>query len=274
MPPKYTKKYVPKKKQSKFQRYARKGRKVLKTTAQVAADVARLAVAVGYMSSRLNVEKKYKDEDVNTGSFGQANGNANGIYMQDVTPAMTQGTGSAQRVGNSIKLTGLSFPVQFSGQSHTFTARKIKMMLFRVSSANNSVTLTDTISDYFDVNPLNGIIDYNSPKAYRSHKHDGIKLIRQKVYSLPAVPTTLVGADDEANAEERSGFSTKFNVKLDDVLRFNSNGDILPDGTKYYMFFFADKGTVANASTLDIPIPSIDSGVQFRLSQRSWWVDN
>ena len=274
MPPKYNKKYVPKKKQTKFQRYARKGRKVLKTTAQVAADVARLAVAVGYMSSRLNVEKKYKDIDVNTGSFGQANGNANGIYMQEVTPNMPQGTGSAERVGNSIKLTGLSFPVQFSGQRQTFTSRKIKMMLFRVSSANNTVTLTDTINDYFDVNPLNGIIDYNSPKAYRSHKHDGIKLIRQKVYTLPAVPTTLAGNDDEVSQEERSGFSTKFNVKLDDVLRFNSNGDTYPDGTKYYMFFICDKGVVTTASTLDIPITSVDTGVQFRLSQRSWWVDN
>lgn len=270
----YKKKYIPKKKETKLVRYARKGRKVLKTTVQVAADVARLAVAVGYMSSRLNVEKKFKDVDVNTGSFAQANGNANGIYMQDVTPSMIQGTGSAERVGNSIKLTGLSFPVQFSGQANTFSARKIKMMLFRVSSANNSVTLTDTINDYFDVNPLNGIIDYNSPKAYRSHKHDGIKLIRQKVYSLPAVATNSAGNDDEVEGYEASGFSAKFNVKLDDVLRFNSNGDSLPDGTRYYMFFIADKGTVVTNSTLDIPVTIRDSGVQFRLSQRSWWVDN
>lgn len=270
----YKKKYTPKKKETKLVRYARKGRKVLKTTAQIAADVARLTVAVGYMSSRLNVEKKYKDRDVNTGSFGQANGNANGIYMQDVTPNLSQGTGSAERVGNSIKLTGLSFPVQFSGQAHTFTARKIKMMLFRVSSANNSVTLTDTINDYFDVNPLTGIIDYNSPKAYRSHKHDGIKLVRQKIYNLPAVHSTLAGDDDSASAEERAGFSAKFNVKLDDVLRFNDNTDVLPDGTRYYLYFICDKGTVTTTSTLDIPIPSYDTGVIFRLSQRSWWVDN
>ena len=45
-------KYVPKKKESKFRRYARKGRKVLKTTAQVAADVARLSAAVAYMGPR------------------------------------------------------------------------------------------------------------------------------------------------------------------------------------------------------------------------------
>jgi hypothetical protein len=261
----------------KYKKYVPRPRKVIKTTATLASLARDVMIMKGLTSSvmaGLNTEKKYQDKDVFTGAFGQANGNANGIFMMDVTPAMPQGIGSAQRIGNSIKLTGLSFPVQFSGQSHTFTSRKIKMMLFRVSSANNGVTLTDTISDYFDVNPLNGIIDYNSPKAYRSHKHDGIKLIRQKVYSLPAVPTTIVGNDDEVSAEERSGFSTKFNVKLDDILRFNEDGHSFPDGTRYYMFFLADKGTVTNASTLDIPIPSIDTGVQFRLSQRSWWVDN
>jgi len=271
----YKKKYVPKKKENKFTRYARKGRKVLKTTAQVAADVARLSVAVAYMGSRLNVEKKYQDRDVNTGSFGQANGNANGIYMQDVTPVISQGTGSSARVGNSLKLTGMSFPVQFSGQSKTMSARKIKMMLFRVSSANNSVTLTDTINDYFDVNPLTGIIDYNSPKAYRSHKNDGIKLIRQKVYTLPAPTINMFGNDDEINEVEASGFSTKFNVKLQDIIRYNTNGDSLPDGTKYYMFFLTDRGVVTtDATTLDIPILAHDTGVRFRLSQRSWWVDN
>jgi len=270
----YKKKYVPKKKENKFTRYARKGRKVLKTTAQVAADVARLSVAVAYMGSRLNVEKKYKDVDVNTGSFGQANGNANGIYMQDVTPAISQATGGAGRIGNSLKLTGMSFPVQFSGQANTFSARKIKMMLFRVSSANNSVTLTDTINDYFDVNPLNGIIDYNSPKAYRSHKNDGIKLIRQKVFSLPAPTINTASDDNSIEPYEASGFSTKFNVKLQDILRFAGNDQALPDGTRYYMFFIADKGTVTADSTLDIPVQIRDSGVQFRLSQRTWWVDN
>jgi hypothetical protein len=105
------KKYIPKKKPSRFTRYARKGKKVLKTTAQVAADVARLSAAVAYMGGRLNSEKKYKDRDVITGNFGQVNHNANGIYMIDVTPSIAQGTDSDERIGNSLKLTGMSFPI-------------------------------------------------------------------------------------------------------------------------------------------------------------------
>ena len=171
-------KYVPKKKESKFRRYARKGRKVLKTTAQVAADVARLSAAVAYMGARLNVEKKHLDVDVVTSSVGQTYGEADGIAMLDVTPSIGQGVSRAQRVGNSLKLTGMSFPCQFTGHEKCMAGRKIRMMLFRVTSANNGVSLTDMKNDYFDINPLSGIVDMGSQRQYRNGKHDGISLKR------------------------------------------------------------------------------------------------
>lgn len=244
--------------------------------ASLARDVKMLQLATQGIKLGLNTEKKYVDRDVFTGTFGQVNINANGIFMVDITPTMAQGLGSANRIGNSVKLTGISLPVQFSGEIGTVSARKIKMMLFRVSSADNGVTLTEAIEDYYDPNILNGVIDMNSQRAYRTHKHDGIKLIRSKTYNLPAVPTTLIGDDDNVGDQEQSGFSTKFNVKLNDVIRFNANADSLPDGTRYYLYFFADKGNCSNtsSSTLDVPITSGQTGVRFRLGQRSWYVDN
>lgn len=255
---------------------AYKGVKTATNLASLARDVKMLQLATQGIKLGLNTEKKYIDRDVFTGSFGQVNLNANGIFMQDITPTMTQGLGSANRIGNSIKLTGISLPVQFSGEFNTASARKIKMMLFRVSSADNGVSLTETIEDYYDVNVLNGIIDMNSQRAYRSHKHDGIKLIRSKTYTLPAVPTTSMHNDDIIDDIEQSGFSTKFNVKLNDILRFNANGDSLPDGTRYYLFFMTDKGNcnTTTLSTLDVPVTTANSGVRFRLGQRSWYVDN
>jgi len=272
----YKKKYVPKKKETKFTRYARKGRKALKTTAQIAADVARLSVAVGYMSSRLNVEKKFKDRDVVSGQFAQANASGNGIYMMDVTPAISQGIDSDERIGNSLKLTGMSFPIQFSGALRTVSARKLRVMLFKVTAADNGVNLTEAINDYFDVNPINGIIDMNSPKAYRKHTHDGIKLIRSKVYTLPAAASTDYKDDNIVEAEEKSSFMAKFNVKMDEVVRYNSSTDIHPDGCRYYMYFFADKGNcgTTSATVPNVPITETETGVRFTLAQRYWWVDN
>lgn len=269
------KKYTPKKKTSRFTRYARKGKKVLKTTAQVAADVAKLSAAVAYMGTRLNVEKKYKDRDIITGNFAQVNNDANGIYMIDVTPSIAQGIDSDERIGNSLKLTGMSFPIQFSGNAETFSSRKIKVMLFKVTSADNGVNLTEAINDYYDVNPVTGILDMNSPRAYRKHTHDGIKLIRSKVYDLPAPEHALYSSDDLIDNRETSSFMAKFNVKIEDILRYNASGDTTPDGCRYYMYFLADKGNVGNTtSTLDVPVTSVATGVKFTLAQRAWWVDN
>jgi hypothetical protein len=148
-------------------------------------------------------------------------------------------------------------------------------MLFKVTAADNGVNLTEAINDYYDENPVTGIIDMNSPRAYRKHTHDGVKLIRSKVYNLPAVPTTIYGNDDTVAYEEASSFMAKFNVKCEDILRYNTSGDSTPDGTRYYMYFFADKGNVGTTtSTLDVPVPVTELGVKFTLAQRSWWVDN
>lgn len=272
--------------QTRRRRYARAAKSVAKVAykgikagaslASIARDVETLKLITGGIKMGLNVEKKHKDRDVFTGSFAQVNGATDGIFKVDVTPNIDQGANGNERIGNSLKLTGMSFPLQFSGNTQTFTRRKIKVMLFRISSADNGVTATEAIEDYFDVNPLNGLIDYNSPKAYRSHKHDGIKCIRSKVYTLPAPKVNMAGySGDTLDDVEQAGFSAKFNVKLEDIVRFPSDTVNEPDGTRYYLYFFADKGNCGTvASTRDVPIQKIDSGVRVRCGQRYWWVDN
>ena len=69
---------------------------------------------VEMIKSRLNVEKKYNDVDVLTHYVGQCFVNTEGAYYQDVTPAISQGVGESQRVGNSLKMTGMTFPLQFN----------------------------------------------------------------------------------------------------------------------------------------------------------------
>ena len=74
----------------------------------------KLAQDLEMVKNRLNVEKKHKDVDVATGSAGQVYENAEGAAIWDVTPNISQGTDSDERVGNSLKLTGMSFPIQFA----------------------------------------------------------------------------------------------------------------------------------------------------------------
>ena len=255
-------------------KYTGKGLTTAGKIAALSRDIALIKGMAAVGVKGLNSEKKYKDRDVINGHFGQVNNDANGIYMIDVTPDISQGLDGDERIGNSLKLTGMSFPIQFDGMGLTLSTRKIKVMLVKVNSADNGVTETEAINDLYDVNPINGIIDMNSPRAYRTHKHDGVKVIRSKTYVLPKIADNSF-QEGSVSEVEKASFMAKFNVKMNEILRYNVGTDTKPDGCRYYMYFFADKGNVGDTtSTLDVPIQGTSTGVGFKLGQRSWWIDN
>jgi hypothetical protein len=160
--------------------------------------------------------------------------------------------------------------MSFIGQQYCRSARKIVVSLFRVSDNNNNTSAGDLINTYWDVNPLNNLRDTGAPRNYRHSKHDGVTLLRQKTYMLKPTQQNI-GPD----LTEQSHFTAKFNVKLQDVLRYAANGDSTPDGSRYFMVFQCDAGNLSTTtSTLDVPITTGNTGVALRLSQRSWYVDN
>jgi hypothetical protein len=265
--PNYVKRYT--KKAYKKVYGSRKIPGAIKKTGEVAKDIASLTASVAMVMSRLNVEKKHIDTDVSSFNFGQVNANAEGAITLDVTPVMAQGVGHNQRIGNSVKLTGISIPLSFRGQAHCHSARKIIISLLRVKAADNNVTGTEAFEHYWDTNPLNGFRDANAPKNYRNATHDGITCVRTQSYMLK--PTGQIGED----AEEKSHFTTKFNVKLQDVLRYDAASDTTPTGIKYYLVFQTDCGNLsASNSSSDVPVQKATSGIETRCSTRCWLVDN
>lgn len=235
-----------------------------------------LAKDIDMIKSRLNVEKKHKDVDVSTFAAGQANQNADGYNWFDVTPDVTQGIQTDQRIGASMKLTGFSFPLQFSQQAGCLGNRKVRISLLKVVSADNGVSGPDAVEDYWDTNPLNGLRDFNAPLAYRTRRTDGIKCIRSMVVHVPG-PLTDSASTGLVDDTEVNPKDARFNVKLQDILRFAQPSDTKPDGVRYYLIFQTDAGNrnvLAPTTVLDIPIKSATTGLYVRLGQRSWWVDN
>lgn len=273
----YRKKFNPKKVTKKIYKKVYGSRTIpqaLTATGKVAKDVAGLTASVAMIMSRLNVEKNYVDRDVISTSIGQVNANVEGYQIFDITPSISQGDGQGNRHGNSLKVTGMSLPIQFSSQNNCLNSRKIKLTLLRVRAADNGVTGQEAWEQYMDINPLTGLRDYNAPKNYRSGSHDGVTCIRTSTYYLKS-PQLLAGGSSGNVDYEKTCLSTKFNVKLQEIFRYAVNGDALPDGIRYYLVAQTDAGNVsAVASTKDVPVKEPLSGVEIRLSQRSWYVDN
>jgi len=234
--------------------------------AQVAKDLA-------MVKSRLNVEKKSVDTDVFTGDIGQCNINAEGAGYFDITPSITQGTAENQRIGNSLKMTGLHLPIDVIGQQYCLSGRRLRFTVLKVRTADNQVDGFEALAKVWDVNPLTGLRDFNAPRAYRNAKNDGISIVYSKVryMSPPSVDAGSAGAD----LAERPRTNHVINLKLQDTLRYNFNADTFPGGFKYFLIIQADAGNRGSTgSTLDVPVTTLESGVQIRMYSRWWYVDN
>ena len=211
--------------------------------------ISKLAADLEMVKSRLNVEKKEVRSDVATTSFGQVSANLEGAYVADLTQAVNQGIGETQRIGNSLKVTGMSMPIQITQQASGRQGMKVKMTMLRVRAADNGTTGTEAFNKVWETNPLTGVRDYNAPRAYRNSKTDGISVIRTMTCYVPARQIT------STDSAFRSTKTFKFNVKLNDVWRYTENSDTVPAGLKYYLVFQADTGNAAGtASTLDVPV--------------------
>ena len=232
---------------------------------------------VEMIKSRLNVEKKHKELDVNTFAIGQVSADADGSSVQDITPVISRGTDYDERVGNSLKLTGMTFPVSFTQQNNCLGDRKVRVSLLRVCASDNGVSGQEALEQVWEVNRLvgSGVRDYNAPRRYRNSKNDGITVVRSKTFYIkgPQLDNGSLGVD----SQERNTLTTRFNVKLDDILRFDETvSATLPNGVKYYLVFQCDAGNRngGTVSTLDVPVVAASSGLTVRLGQRFWYVDN
>jgi hypothetical protein len=235
---------------------------------------AKLAADLEMVKSRLNVEKKDIRSDVITSQVGQVNYNSEGALLVDMTQSINQGISETQRIGNSVKVTGMSIPIQFSGDVNCLSARKVRITMLKVKTADNGVTQSEAFEKVWEVNPLTNVRDYNAPRAYRNSNTDGISVVRSMTCYLP--PAQLDNGSLGSDEIERSQKTLTMNLKLNDIWRYNTDADIYPSGLKYYLVFQCDNGNrhPTLVSTQDIPIKSINSGLQVRVCQRTWFVDN
>lgn len=232
-----------------------------------------LARELAKVKRSLNVEKKHKDTNpIAFVGLGQVFNDADGAQVHDITPAIPQGTDGDERTGNSCKLTGFALKYQMVGQQHCRTKRRVQIMLVKARDAwaDGGTSPSSILPALFDENPLTGVRDLNAPRNYSSMKHHGLSVLRTK--------TVYLGAQDVAvttTSADAAHCTGSFTAAMQDVLRFDGSADNSPQHVKYFIVLRTDVGNSgASASTLPVPVTAQDSGVTFRSTLRTWWVDN
>lgn len=245
--------------------YGRRGLRARKNS------LSKLAKDVMMIKSSLNTEKKYldMDETPSISKVGQCNNNSGGNVSLFVTPALPQGDGQGQRVGNSIKATGLVFKLNMMKQLNARGARRIKM--YCVRSQDPTTPSNDIITQILDTNPMSGLRDYHSNLDYTQFKDGRFKIIGTKTCYLPQ------DSGDSTHQEfERQTKALTFAIKLNEVLRFKFDNDNLPANVRYHLIIVADNGNAGTSTSQlnDIFVTNANSGVEVKCSSRFWYVDN
>ena len=170
--------------------YGRRGLKMSKSS------LSRIDKDVQMIKSRLNVEKKFKQGSLTTGNIAQMNVNSPGYFTSTITPLISKGTGESDRIGGSLKLTGLHIQLQIAAQNDCYGARKFKCHI--IKSTDSSVT--NAVSDLFDTNPLTNVIDYHSNRNYTNNPK-AHQVIRTQYMYLPQRANSVSGV----HAKQSSG---------------------------------------------------------------------
>jgi hypothetical protein len=246
------------------------GRKGLKMSKQ---SLSKIAKDVMMIKSQLNVEKKYVDtyEIFDYNNVGQVRDNADGRAVADITPSIAQGVAEAQRVGNSIKATGMVLKFNMVKQSQAEGTRRVRIYIVR--SLDPNITPGDVHNRILDGNPFAPVRDYNSNLDYTQFKDGRLKIIAKK--DVYFAQNSGDGLNNINNAEAITK-SVTIPIKLNQVLRYESNASVVPENIRYHAVMVSDNGNAGSltSSILGIFVTQSASGIDFKANCRFWYVDN
>jgi hypothetical protein len=235
-------------------------------------SMSKIAKDVMMIKSQLNVEKKFRDTaETVSGSVGQVNVNADGFAAYQVTPQIAQGVQESQRVGNSIKATGLVLKLNMIKQINAQGPRRAKIFVIRTTDPG--ISGSDVHNRILDVNQMSGVRDYHSNLDYTQLKDGRLRILTTKYVYLPQDSGVASGTMD---TRERQTKAITIALKLNEVLRYNANGDDLPENVRYWVVMVADNGNKGstNSGLVDINVWQDESAVAFKMTSRFWYVDN
>nr|CRY97254.1 hypothetical protein [uncultured prokaryote] len=230
------------------------------SSAKLEAQVKRLM--------RLRQEKKYAESTVE-GNIGQVDASLSGALVAPLGPAIIQGDGEGQRIGNSITATGLVWKQQLSKQINGIGPRRVRTHIVRVLGDNP--TTTSVLEGILDVNPLSGVRDYFSSLNYTMMADKRMTILGTKETKL-----TSNFNDTMNSAYERSTGEMTIPIKFEEqTLRFERDSDLSFSNVHYFVISLCDAGNKnATASSLPVVVSIQDSGVISKGYMRLWYTDS
>jgi len=229
----------------------------------------KLVQDVKLIKSSLNTEKKYAEQQV-VFTSAQAFGNLGGEHAGLVLPSISQGVGGiAQRVGNSIKMTGLAVKFQLIAQNDNFRVAEGKFRFVIFENMDQNEGSIQGLQKLYDPNQITGLTDYNSERNLAEFKN--FRILCNKTFRIPNGNST-----GNASYHEPTFISRHFAMKLSHHVKYDGTSSDQISGRLHYALLFdhGNHSTSVISTNTNIPITAINTGYKINLVMRSWYVDN
>ena len=261
---KYARKIVRKGKRYAKKRYLRKG-----AGYKTGIRFNKLVQDIRLIKGALNTEKKYAEkQEVVMG--GQVNGNASAHHALNLLPNIGNGTsGVGQRVGNSIKVTGISVKFQCIAQDALFRVAEGKFRFIIYEDKDNVRTSIAGLEEMYDNNQITGLLDYNSERNLATFKN--FRIMCNKTFKIPD------GNDATGAATlQPTFFSRHFALKMNHHVKYDNTSNDQLSGRLHYAIIFdhGNTSTTVASTNSNIPVTQPESGYKINLVIRTWYVDN
>lgn len=206
--------------------FGKKNRRRFAKAKSVYGKVAKVARKVAFISSLMNVEKKYIDTDLASQTFG-----ANDGWVQALTnPA--HGDASNQRNGNSIKLYSYQIAGRITQQTSVQNAIRGKIYLIAYEQTPDALT----IGEFLDTD---GAGNYSSLSLRNPNKMGDFKVLAMKRFYCPQRAVT--GLETDCNFSIYGKFKNlhqRFTGSLASTITSN----------QLYMIFTIDDGVTSSST--------------------------
>ena len=261
----FVKKIVRKGKRYAKKRYMRKG-----AGYGTGVRLNKLSKDIRLIKDSLNTEKKYAQQQVVFTAAQAYGASLGGEHAGLVLPSISQGTGGvANRVGNSIKMTGLAVKFQLIAQNDNFRVAEGNFRFVIFENMDQNEGSIQGLQKLYDPNQITGLTDYNAERNLAEFKN--FRILCNKRFKIPNGNTT-----GNATYHEPTFISRHFGLKLNHHVKYDGTSTDQISGRLHYALLFdhGNHSTSVVSTNTNIPVTAINTGYKINLVMTSWYVDN
>lgn len=229
-------------------RYYNKNTKSLKMN-RIFKDVYDLKQAI-------NSEKKHHLVENESAVFAQYNNTVSGHQLFEITPMIPQGTGSNQRVGNQVKLTGACLELLLTKQPNQHGTIGYKMYIICKPDGNDTLD----VSDFLEGNHfISGATIYDTASQRNQQQMPNFRIVKVMSGRFNQDQNTETGGD----ANIFRNFTIPLKFTKNNMIRYNTGASVQSIKNRYYLLCVASNGNAIGGT-----------GIQIQQYTRWYYVDN